>query len=503
MVNPASRVSAERLTRSFGGVPAVDGVTLSVGDGEVHGVCGHNGAGKSTVIKMLTGQLAPDAGRILIDGTPVKLHNRRVAQRSGIALVDQELSVVPDLTVLENMLLGDVDVPFVNTRRRSAGVRCRQVLDDIGLDRVRLNQLVATLSIGERQLVEIAKALSQRARILILDEPTATLSSAECERVFAAVRGAAARGCSVIFISHRLAEVLELCDTVTVLRDGKNVATTCTDGLTVHEIIVQMLGEVPQRPAMDRLPDPDMSHALTIEGLHVPSHLENFSLTAKVGRVYAIAGQIGSGASDVLRAVAGLHSRATGAVSLRSRAVPIRDPVRSAEAGIAFVSNDRKTEGLFLGASISTNLLASRLSRLSRFGFLQVRRQRRVAGSLAELIRLPSERLDESVINLSGGNQQKVFVGRCLESEDVYALLLDEPTRGVDVGGRAAIHQLLRNAADGGLVVVFASTEPEELLELGDTIITMYGGQVVGRYDDDADIDEAVLMRDMTEGGGV
>jgi ABC-type sugar transport system ATPase subunit len=491
------QVSVEGLARSFGGVPVVRDVSFTVGAGEIHALCGHNGAGKSTVVKMLSGQLAPDSGRILIDGEPVEVRSRQVAQRLGIALVDQERSVVPALTVLDNLLLGDIATPLLN-RRRPAAARCRQVLNDLGLDRISPDQPLSTLSIGERQLVEIARALSQNARLVILDEPTATLSDVESELVFAAIRRVAARGCSVIYVSHRLSDVLELCDTVTVLRNGRLIATTAADQLTVDELIVQMLGEAPHRLGAARAPDPRPAHALRIEHLRVPGRLADFSLTAQAGRVYALAGQLGSGASDVLRALAGLHPQATGSVMLRDHAVPFRDPVGAVRAGVAFVSNDRKSEGLFLDKTVAANLVATRLPALGRAGVVRVRRERHAARALAELAGLPAQRLTEPVAALSGGNQQKVFVGRCLDRDDVFALLLDEPTRGVDIGGRAAIHRLLRAAADAGLIVLFASTELEELLELGDVIVTMREGRMIARYE--GGTDGAVLMRDMTHG---
>jgi rhamnose transport system ATP-binding protein len=487
----------EGLARSFGGVPAVRDASFTVAAGEIHGLCGHNGAGKSTVVKMLSGQLAPDSGRIVLDGRPVDLRSRRAAQRAGVALVDQELSVVPALTVLENLLLGDLDAPLVN-RRRGAVARCRRILDGMGLEHIGPHQPLSTLGIGERQLVEIAKALSQNARLVILDEPTATLSDAESEPVFAAIRRVAATGCSVIFVSHRLPEVIQLCDAVTVLRDGRTVATTPAEELTVDALIVQMLGEAPRRLAAGRKPDQDLAHALRIENLRVPGRLADFTLTARAGRIHALAGQLGSGASDVLRALAGLHPTATGTVELRDRAVPFRDPVAAARSGVAFVSNDRKSEGLFLGRSVAWNLVATRLPALGRGGLLQPRREHVAARSLAAQAGLPERRLGDPVGALSGGNQQRAFVGRCLARPDVAALLLDEPTRGVDIGGRAAIHQLLREAADAGLVVVFASTELEELLELGDVIVTMRDGRIVRRYE--GDTDGALLMHDMTHG---
>lgn len=488
-------VVVEGLWRGFGGVPAVRDVSFTVGAGEIHALCGHNGAGKSTVVKMLSGQLTPDRGRILIDGREVDLRSRQAAQRLGVALVDQELSVVPALTVLDNLLLGDIGASFLN-RRRAAVARCRRILDDIGLERVSPDQPLSSLGIGERQLVEIARALSQDARLVILDEPTATLSDVESERVFAAVRRVAARGCAVIYVSHRLAEVLRLCDTVTVLRDGRRIDTTTAAELTVDELIVRMLGETPQRLTA-RAPDPNLTHALRVDHLHVPGRLTDFTLTAQAGRIHALAGQLGSGASDVLRALAGLHPTATGTVRLHDHSVPVRSPVGAARAGVAFVSNDRKSEGLFLDKTIAWNLVATRLPDLGRAGVVSRRAEGRTARRLAELAGL-AERLGEPVAALSGGNQQKVFVGRCLGREDVFALLLDEPTRGVDIGGRTAIHHLLRAAADAGLVVLFASTELEELLELGDVIVTMRDGRMVGRYEGDAD--GAVLMRDMTHG---
>ncbi|GIJ24200.1 sugar ABC transporter ATP-binding protein [Micromonospora lutea] len=491
------QVRVEGLARAFNGVPAVRDASFTVGPGEIHGLCGHNGAGKSTVVKMLSGQLTPDHGRIAIGGTPVELPSRQAAQRLGVALVDQELSVVPALTVGENMLLGDIDAPLVN-RRRTARARCRQILDGMGLEHIRPDQPVTTLGIGERQLVEIAKALSQNARVVILDEPTATLSDVESAHVFAAIRRVAATGCSIIFVSHRLSEVLDLCDRVTVLRDGSTVATTAAEQLTVDELIVQMLGETPHRLAAVAKPATSQAYALRIEGLSVPGRLVNFDLTARAGRIHALAGQLGSGASDVLRALAGLHPKATGNVRLRDRTVPYRDPVAAARDGIAFVSNDRKTEGLFLDKSVAGNLVATRLPHLGRGGVLRPGREQDAVRSIADLAGLPAGRLREPVRALSGGNQQKVFVARCLGRNDVLALLLDEPTRGVDIGGRAAIHRLLREAADAGLVVIFASTELEELLELGDEIITMRDGRIVRRYQGDAD--GSALMRDMTHG---
>jgi ABC-type sugar transport system ATPase subunit len=493
-------VRVDGLTKSFGSTQAVRGASFSIAPGEIHALCGHNGAGKSTVVKMLSGQEAPDAGAIHIGGAVLDLRSRQVAQRSGIALVDQELSVVPSLTVAENLMLGDLRARWI-TRRRASGRRFRALLDGVGLDHVDPDRPLAELAIGERQLIEIARALGQDARLVILDEPTATLSDVESEYVYAAVRNVAAAGCAVLFVSHRLGEVLELCDKVTVMRDGAVVATTPVADLTLDALIVQMLGEAPHRPDKRTGRDVEGSaQALVVSGLSIPGRVENFSIALRPGQVYALAGQLGSGASDVLRAIAGLVPTATADMAVGGVAVRPGHPIAAARAGIAFLSNDRKTEGLFLAKPVSWNLLATRLPQVTRLGVLNRRWWSATLANLLDLCGLDRKRAGHNVGSLSGGNQQKVFVGRCLGRDDIRVLLLDDPTRGVDVGGRAAIHALLRDAADRGMAVLFSSTELEELLDLADVVVTMHKGVAVQRHE--GDTAGAVLLREMTHGAG-
>jgi ABC-type sugar transport system ATPase subunit len=461
-------------------------------------LCGHNGAGKSTVVKMLSGQETPDGGAILLGGEVLDLRSRQAAQRFGVALVDQELSVVSDLTVAENLMLGDVQTRWIN-RSRAARERFRGLLDSVGLEHVGLDQRLSELRIAERQLIEVARALGQDARLVILDEPTATLSDTESEFVYAAVRRVAAAGHSILFVSHRLGEVLNLCDKVTVMRDGAVVATSATADLTIDSLIHQMLGDAPHRAGKRSDTMADRRVVLSVSNLTVPDRVDDFNLTLESGHVYAIAGQLGSGASDVLRAIAGLLPSATATIESEHGRVRVGRPTAAAKAGIAFVSNDRKSEGLFLDKSVGSNLLATRLGRLTRAGVVMRRRWSSALATLVELCGIERDRVSHEVRSLSGGNQQKVFVGRCLGDGDVRVLVLDEPTRGVDVGGRAAIHHLLRNAADNGVAVLFSSTELEELLDLADIVITMHKGVVVRRHD--GDLAGAVLLREMTHGG--
>ena len=497
-VNPP-RLVLSGLSRSFGPVAAVRDVSLRIEAGEIHGLCGHNGAGKSTLINMLAGNVAPDRGRIEIAGRPETFAGPRDAQRAGIACVDQELSLVPTLSVAENIVLGEVGAGVLRRGRRTRR-RAQELLARVGLGQLDPSRLVGELSIGQRQLVEIARALGRDAGILILDEPTATLSDVEIEAVFRAVRGVAAHGCAVIFVSHRLGEVLRLCDRVTVMRDGKQVLEAEVGDLSADRLVEAILGELLQTAPHRRLDPRERTVSLEVEKLSIPSRLEEFSASFHGGRIYGLAGQVGAGASDVVRALAGLVPAASGEVRLAGRRLPLGNPAAIGACGVGFVSGDRKAEGLFINRSILENLTVAQLGRISRRGRIGGRDEYERGRELAAEAQIPSERLDEPVGVLSGGNQQKALLGRYLLHSGVSVLLIDEPTRGVDVGGRAAIHALLREAASEGQVVVFASSELDELLELGESIITMRSGRVIASYEEGSSRED--LLSDLTHRTG-
>lgn len=487
-------LSVEGLSLSYGRIQAVRGAQFDVQPGEVLGLCGHNGAGKSSVVRILSGQVAPDAGHIAMSGVPRRFASVRDAQRQGIALVDQELSVIPALTIGENLALGEVGLGLGG---RLSKTELRARLDAVGLDGLDPATYLEDLSIGQRQLVEIARAMGRNARLFILDEPTATLTAADIAHVFAAVHKVAAQGCGVIYVSHRLDEVLDHCDRVVVMRDGVVVASRPAKELSGEALITLMLGHAPAPLRRDAVNAGHSVPILDIEGLTSGTVPQGFDLKVPAGTVTALAGQVGSGASDVLRAVAGLAPEAIGRVTIAGRWLGLGDPRRALRAGIGFVSADRKGEGLFLSRPIAENLVATRLRALSPRGVLPPARLRAAAVRIAQNVGVDTKRVQEQVSRLSGGNQQKVFLGRCLDRDDLCVLLLDEPTRGVDAGGRADIHLLIRMIAARGVAVLVASSDLDEVLVLADQVVVMRGGVKVSERPR-LETDSARLLTDMT-----
>jgi ABC-type sugar transport system ATPase subunit len=479
------------VSKAFGATLALRGVSLTVRPGEIHGLCGRNGAGKSTLVKILSGLERPDGGTIRFFGEEVRFHRPRDAQASGIAVVDQELSVVPALTVEENIRLGALDEPFVK-RARASRRRVKALLERLGLHGLSPTTLVEDLSMAERQLVEIARLLDRDARLLILDEPTASLSHKDSLAVMRSLRQISDQQTCILYVSHRLSEVLDLCSTITVLRDGEVVGDHRAD--LDHESLVRLIvgeeegaatsrltGAVAAVAAEDRSASrhPPNNAAVSIERVSVPSRVDDFSLALSPGEVVALAGQVGSGTSEILRALAGLDPSAQVKVKYAGKPLRLRNAVDARAAGVFFISNDRKGEGLFLNRSVEQNLLATRLYSQSRLGIVSSGALHRAARALAERAAVSEHVLRTTVSTLSGGNQQKVFIGRCLDRVPTRLLLLDEPTRGVDVRGRETIHDLIRGASKQGAAVLFASSEPEEILELADVVVSLQNGRVM------------------------
>lgn len=466
------------ITKQYGAVQALDDVSMTIRGGQVVGLCGHNGAGKSTLMKVLTGLVTPDSGAIRINGEPVLFRNAKESQDYGITIVDQESGVVPALSVAENLFLGNINESFV-IRRRKTRERARVLLRRVGLD-VDPAMPVHRLRAGERKLIEIAHALGREARVIILDEPTASLSFAEGETVFAAVRDVVRQGTAVVFVSHRLNEVFDLCDSITVLRDGCQVASCGVaeiDRPTLVELMVGHEGHELAQHDLTETPGPDV----TITDLNVPPRVEGFSLDLNGGQVIGLAGQLGSGASEVLRGLAGMARSVSGSLTIGDRRTACGWAPDAARAGVRYLPGDRKSGGLFLGQTVETNLTLGKMREFSRAGVVIPRLRRRIAEQLLKTVGVRENSMTEPVAALSGGNQQKVMLARLLDQSGGQLLLLDDPTRGVDVHGRAEIHRLIRQAAAAGNTVIFASTELDELLDLADVVVTMFEGKVVSR----------------------
>jgi ribose transport system ATP-binding protein/rhamnose transport system ATP-binding protein len=488
-------LAVEGVTKRFGPNEVLKNVSLALEAQEIRAICGENGAGKSTLVKIITGVHRADAGTVLVDGKAIEILDPQHAQRLGIALVAQELSLAPALSVLDNIWLGNREVPLFH-RRKALRERARAALEKVGLGDMPLETEVAQLSIGRRQLVELARMLTRDARVFILDEPTATLSDVEIDRIFSALRALKAEGKTVIYITHRLGEVFQICDSVSVLRNGELVGTRLTAEIDRAHLMEMMLGRS-LGEMYPRWESKAGEPTLMVKNLAVPPVVQNFNLTARRGMVICLAGQVGSGAIEVLRALAGLAYNATGDVRVAGKPMPLRSVAEAQAAKVQFISEDRAGEGVFLRLRVAENLVATRLRDHSRVGILDRAGLRARAADVAGAVGVDRARLRSQADELSGGNQQKLAFGRSLGADESGVLLMNEPTRGVDVGARAEIYRLIRQFCDRGYCLVMASSDIEEVLGMADVMISMYRGRQVAVYQrGEADVHR--LLADIT-----
>jgi ABC-type sugar transport system ATPase subunit len=489
-------VSVQGVSKSYAGVQALRAVSFSLAAGEIRAICGENGAGKSTFVKLLVGITHPDCGVISIDGRVRTVAGPQHAQSLGLGFVAQELSLAPRLSIHDNIWLGSAEVPLIHRRARFRA-RAQAAMEMLGIGDWDLDRPVSTLSIGQRQLVEIARLLARQARVLILDEPTATLTDAEIERILGVLKLIKARGHSIIYVTHRLGEVFDLCDSVTVFRNGEHVATKPVSEITRDGLIELMLGRpfgemYPVAPAWR-----EGSHAVVVDRLNVPGMVHDFSLVAPSGKILCLAGLIGSGTNMVTRALAGLAHRATGRVTINGREMRLGSAAHCVARNVLFLSEDRAAEGIFHRMTVTDNLVATGLGAHARLGILNWPRLRRFAARLARQTGIDRQRLRAYAGNLSGGNQQKLLFGRTLERAEPGILLMNEPTRGIDVGARADIYQLMRELCRRGYTLIMTSSELEEVVGIADIVVTMYRGRNVARYEREA-IEMTSIMADIT-----
>ncbi|MEV4919383.1 sugar ABC transporter ATP-binding protein [Streptomyces tirandamycinicus] len=476
MSDPDELLRIEGIRKTFPGVVALDGVDFDLRRGEVHVLLGENGAGKSTLIKTLSGACTPDAGRILAGGEEVHIKSAQDSERLGIATIYQEFVLVPDLSVAENIFLGRQPRRFGMVDRKRMEADAEELLARVGVN-VSPRARVRELGIARRQMVEIAKALSLDARVLIMDEPTAVLTTEEVERLFAIVRQLRADGVGVVFITHHLEEIAALGDRVTVIRDGRTVgqvpASTAED-----ELVRLMVG----RPIEQQYPRETAEAGaalLTVEGLTRDGVFHDVSFEVRAGEVVGIAGLVGAGRTEVVRAVFGADPYDEGTVKAGGAAVKPHDVNAAMAAGIGLVPEDRKGQGLVLDASVEENLGLVTMRQATRAGLVDLGRQREAAARIAERLGVRMAGPGQQARTLSGGNQQKVVIGKWLLA-DTRVLILDEPTRGIDVGAKVEIYRLVNELTAAGAAVLMISSDLPEVLGMSDRVLVMAQGRIAG-----------------------
>jgi ribose transport system ATP-binding protein len=460
-------------------VQALQDAELEVEPGTVHAVVGENGAGKSTLMKILAGAVHPDAGRVDLEGTPVTIESPRAARAHGIGIVYQELTIFLHRSVLANLFPGREPRRLGLISKRAMRLQARDVLRQIGLE-VDLDTPCGELPIGDRQLVEISRVLLEEPRLLILDEPNSALSEQETQRLFEVLRRLREGGMTMLYVSHRLEEVFEIADRITVLRNGRNVLTAPRADVSMPQVIEAMVGEHEGElfpPALEPTPNPT---TLVVEGLSVGRALSNITFEARSGEILGLAGVEGSGVSTLLGVLFGTRRATAGRIVFPDGRGPASGPTRAARRGVCLVPADRRRQGLMLPKSVATNVAQVRVGALRRWSpWISRDEVRRSAARQVDALRIRTSSVWAPVAQLSGGNQQKVVIGKWLEAAP-SVVLLDDPTRGVDVGAKREIYQLIRNLSAEGRIVVFRSTELPELIGLSDRILVLYRGRLAG-----------------------
>jgi ABC-type sugar transport system ATPase subunit len=502
MANLLLRVTG--VSKSFPGVKALDDVSLEILPGEIHGLLGENGAGKSTLIKILSGAYQPNEGRIELDGQPVKIDNPHHAQTLGIVTIYQEFNLVPHLTIAENVFIGREHGSrgFVNwgAMRRAT----KEYTDRIGIDLDPMRR-VRDLSVAEQQMVEIARALSMKSRLIIMDEPTSALSETEVQRLFQIANDLKAQGLSIIFVTHRLEEVMEICDRITVLRDGRNVGNADVKDITTDDIIRLMVG----RPVEERfqhsakhqradvaLQVRHISRTGTTQDPHA-TVLDDISFEVHHGEILGVAGLVGAGRTELARAIFGADPISRGEVEIDGQIAQIKSPGDAIRYGIGLVPEDRKQQALFLALAVRTNISIAALDNFLRpGGFVNERDEAELVENYRNALNIRMASPEQQIVNLSGGNQQKVVIARWLALQPKI-LIVDEPTRGIDVAAKAEVHSLLHELAGNGIAIIMISSELPEILAMSDRIITMREGRLTGEILR-ADASEEKLMQMMT-----
>ena len=491
------------VSKSFPGVKALEGVHFELKPGEIHALMGENGAGKSTFIKIITGVYQPDSGDIFLGGQPVSIKTPLDAQALGVAAIYQHVTCFPDITVAENIFMGHEKTakPFNRVDWKTMNLEARKLLDQLSA-KFDTRAEMGSLSVAQQQIVEIAKALSSNAKIIIMDEPTAPLSHRECEDLYSTTEALRERGVSIIFISHRFEDMFRLADRVTVFRDGRYINTWNKNDVKQHDLVVAMVGrEIVQFfPRRDVTPSEEI---FRVEGLSRTGYFRNVSFSVKKGEIVALTGLVGAGRTEVCEAIYGISSYDSGGVFLNGEKLPPQKPSGAIDAGIGFLPEDRLKEGLVLNWEIAKNISLSALRKYLRYGMVDRKKENKDAGEIAGKLGVKAVSVHDKVSTLSGGNQQKVIVSKLLSSS-MKLIILDEPTKGVDVGAKTAIYEIMNELVKMGYGIIMVSSEMPEVLGMSDRIVVMHDGRVTATFNTKETDQTAILkaaMQDTSEVG--
>lgn len=467
------------ICKSFGGVNALKSVCISVKKGEIHALVGENGAGKSTLMKILSGVYQKDEGQIILDGKEVDINSPRVGIDQGISVIYQEFALVNDLTVAENIFIDNLDDNKAIINWKQLRAKAKKLLKEVGFEQIDPGKKVSSLSVAYQQVIEICKALSRNSKILILDEPTAVLSSNEVEQLFNLLRKLRDNGVAIIYISHRMEEIFRVCDRITVLKDGENVDTVNASEIDEQSLVNMMIG----RDLKSYFPSRESKIGKVIFQVKDISRMDivnNVSFQVHAGEVLGLTGLVGSGRTETVRAIFGEDKKDRGKIYINGHEVKISSPKAALKAGFALLPEDRKTQGVLLNMPILYNITISCLKKLCKFGgIIKRKEEREFAQGLSEKLRIKMGSLDDNTSSLSGGNQQKVAISKLLAA-NCNVLILDEPTRGVDVGAKIEIYKIINSLVAEGKAVIMISSEMPEVIGMCDRVVVMRGGKIMG-----------------------
>lgn len=492
-------IEMKGIDKSFGSNQVLKNAGFYLKDGEVHALMGENGAGKSTLMKILTGVYTRDAGTVYVDGKEVLYKSPQEAEKAGIVFIYQELNVLFDLTVEENLFMGkEITKKFGICDKKAMREKAQEVMERMGVN-IPVTALMSDLSVGQQQMVEICKALMLDAKVLIMDEPTAALTQSETRFLFEVINSLRKKGVSIVYISHRMEEIFELCDRITVLRDGTYVDTKYIKDITLDDIVQMMIG----RTIGERFPKREAKigkEVLRVEGLTHEKLFRNVSFSVRAGEVLGFSGLMGAGRTEIMHAIFGNIPVKEGKIFVEGKEVTIKNPRQAIKAGIGFITEDRKTEGLLLEKSIAENIEIANLGKISKNSVLQKAKQKEIVKRGIEEFRIRCFGPDHECFNLSGGNQQKVVLAKWIYT-DPKILILDEPTRGVDIGAKKEIYSVINELAAKGVAVIMVSSELPEVLGMSDRIAVVHEGKITGILDA-KDADQAKVMT-LATGGNV